>query len=161
MSRLLVAMCAASAAFSVSAAAQEVYGPLVGTEVDEEVPVTIVEERPCETQTREDGAILVCRQVDETKRYRSPLPREVQSDRRIIPGLTDPPCWVTNPGAVGTPSCMRVGYAPEPAYMLDFSTLPEPLASDEAEQVTEVENDALPADNLSGERVPIDLSEDD
>ncbi|MBH5321518.1 hypothetical protein I5L03_02825 [Erythrobacter sp. JGD-13] len=154
-------MCAASAVIPVSAASQEVYGPAVETEVDQEVPLTIVEERPCETEATEEGVILVCRQLDETERYRSPIPREVQSDRTVIPGLTDPPCWVTNPGAVGTSACIRVGYAPEPAYMLDFSTLPEPLASDQVELVTEVENAAPSAEQLSGERVPIDLSEDD
>lgn len=157
MSRLLAAMCAISAAIPGSALAQQVYGPSEGFEGDADTPVPIVEEEPCETQAQEDGVILVCRELTDSERYMSPIPKPVESDRAIIPGLTDPPCWVTNPG----PGCIRFGWAPEPAIMVDLSVFPEPLSSEEAAQVVEVESETQTADQHLGERIAIDLSEDD
>lgn len=162
MSRKLATVFALSTAIPAPAAAQAVYGPTDGDEVDEAVPITIMEERPCETEVAEDGAILVCRELEETERYLSPIPREVESDRPIIPGLTDPPCWVTNPEAVGTMACMRVGFAPEPAIMIDVSAFPEPLSAEDAALVVEVDADPdRESGPAIGERVAIDLDEDD
>lgn len=158
MSRILAALIAAATLYPAGAAAQQVYGPADEAEVDEEAPLPASASEPCETEVQEEGVILVCRELSDSERYLSPLPRPTRSDRVIIPGLTDPPCWVTNPAAVGTPSCIRFGYAPEPALMIDVTAFPEPLSAEEAALVSEVEPEAG-ADGTRGRRVPIDLSE--
>ncbi len=139
--------------------AQQVYGPSEEFEGEEDTPNPLAEMQPCETQAQEENVILVCRELTESERYRSPIPREVQSDRAIIPGLTDPPCWVTNPELVGTMACMRVGYVPPPAIIVDLTQFPEPLEPADAALVSEVEADPASAAPVTGERVAIDLSE--
>lgn len=140
------------------AGAQQVYGPSdFESEADSDEPVPLVEAKPCEEEVREDGAIVVCRELDEAERYLSPLPRQVQSDRRHIPGLTDPPCWVTQGESL---ACMRVGYVPPYPPLIDVSAFPEPLSEEEAAAVSAVEAGDTPTSPVpSGERVPIDLSE--
>lgn len=158
MSRMLatgVLICTASVS---PAHTQETYGPVEGYEGDEDTPLPLVEEEPCETEAQEDGAILVCRELTDSERYMSPLPKPVQSDRAIIPGLTDPPCWVVpRPGEV----CFRFGSVPEPAIMVDVTAFPEPLSAEEAAQVTAVENEIEGDEARLGERIPIDLGEAD
>ncbi|WP_340588112.1 hypothetical protein [Erythrobacter alti] len=156
MSRFLAALICATPLFSAPSAAQQVYGPADEAEIDDDAPLPPSASEPCETEVQEEGVILVCRELTDSERYMSPLPKPTQSDRVIMPGLNDPPCWVTNPG----PGCIRFGYAPEPALMIDVTAFPEPLSDEEAELVSEVEDapdDALPA---RGARIPIDLSED-
>lgn len=162
MSRIMAALFAALCASGSAAHAQQAYGPAadVAGEEKEDAPDPLTASQPCETQAQEDGVILVCRELTDDERYRSPIPREVQSDRIIIPGLTDPPCWVTNPEAVGTLACMRFGYAPEPAIMVDLTVFPEPLAEADAALVTAAEGEAR-ARPITGERVAIDISEDE
>jgi len=157
MSRILAALMLATPLLSASVAAQEVYGPADEPEIDEDVPLPLTESEPCESEVQEEGVILVCRELTDSERYMSPLPAPTRSDRTIIPGLTDPPCWVTNPG----PGCIRFGYAPEPALMIDVTAFPEPLSEAEAELVEEI-GPAPEADRPpTGARIPIDLSEDD
>ena len=158
MSRWLAVILIA-AAVPGTALAQQVYGPApVADESEAEETASATD--PCETQTRQDGAILVCRELPDSQRYRSPLPRPVQSDRTVIDGLTDPPCWVTHPELEGTPACMRIGWAPPPALMVDLTIYPEKLTEEEAEHVEAVASDAAASPVLTGQRVPIDLSED-
>lgn len=141
------------------AAAQQVYGPVdIETGADDDEPVPLVEAKPCEQEIREDGAIVVCRELEEAERYMSPLPRPVQSDRAIIPGLTEPPCWVTQGESL---TCMRVGYVPPYPPLIDVSAFPEPLTEEEAAAVSAVEAETAPSNVVTGERVPIDLSEED
>lgn len=139
------------------AAPQQAFGPSeepATGEVQEAAPVATT---PCETETREDGAILVCRELTDTERYRSPLPRPVQSDRTIIPGLTDPPCWVANKGGI----CIRMGWAPPPALMVDLSVYPEDLTEEEAARVVAAEGPpVIEPEPVTGQRVAIDLSDD-
>ena len=161
MSRTKAILFASLMSLSAPVSAQDAYGPAQESEVEEDAPDPLTNARPCETETQEDGVILVCRELDDQERYRSPIPRQVESDRTIIPGLTDPPCWVTNPESVGTLSCMRVGWAPEPAIMVDLSIYPEPLSSEDAELVSRAEPDGEMPRPAIGERVAIDLSEDD
>ncbi len=158
MGALIVAAALYSAQCSGNAAAQDAYGPADEIDIDEDTPLPASASEPCDTEVQEDGVILVCRELTDSERYMSPLPRPTRSDRAIIPGMTDPPCWVTNPAAVGTPSCIRFGYAPEPALMIDVTAFPEPLSDEEAALVSEVE--PVPdADGVQGRRIPIDLSE--
>lgn len=142
-----------------AANAQEVYGPSdFASEADGDEPVPLVEAEPCEEEVREDGAIVVCRELPESERYMSPLPRPVQSDRRHVPGLTDPPCWVTNPG----PGCIRFGSVPPYPPLIDMTAFPEPLSAQEAAAVSAVPaEEGRRPDRRLGERVPIDLSEND
>lgn len=142
------------------ALAQQVYGPVEPSAQEDEDDPPPVASRPCEAEVGEEGAILVCRELPDTERYRSPLPRPVQSDRTIIPGLTDPPCWVTNPELVGTSACIRMGWAPPPAIMVDFTQFPEDLTAEEASRVVAAEMAAPGSEAATGERVPIDLSDD-
>ncbi|WP_120076362.1 hypothetical protein [Aurantiacibacter odishensis] len=141
------------------AGAQQVYGPSdFESEASSDEPVPLVEAKPCEEEVREDGAIVVCRELDEAERYLSPLPRPVRSDKRHVPGLTDPPCWVTQPESL---ACMRVGYVPPYPPLIDVSAFPEPLSEEEAAAVSAVVvEDVSPSEVLTGERVPIDLSEE-
>lgn len=152
------------ALLSSAAAAQDTYGPVLDEEESESAPPlteTRRTARQCETQTEEDGIILVCRELDDDEAYRSPLPAPTASDRTIIPGLTDPPCWVTNPSAVGTPTCMRFGYVPPPAIIVDLTQYPEPLDEADAALVSEIEAPEAAEPTRRGERIPIDLSEDE
>ena len=147
-------------AITAPAMAQDVYGPSdFASEADSDTPVPLVEATPCEEEVREDGAIVVCRELPDTQRYMSPLPRPVQSDRRIIPGLTEPPCWVTQGESL---SCMRLGTVPPYPPLIDLTAFPEPLSKEEAAAVSAVETDDTQETRAStGERVPIDLSGDD
>ncbi|KLE34429.1 hypothetical protein [Aurantiacibacter luteus] len=156
MSRWL-AVILALALLPCPALAQQAYGPTAAAESAEpEEPVSATD--PCETEAREDGAILVCRELPDTERYRSPLPRPVQSDRTIIPGLTDPPCWVQSKGEM---VCIRMGWAPPPALMVDLSIYPEDLTEEEAAHVVTAEGPPVIApEPVTGRRVAIDLSED-
>ncbi|WAT17300.1 hypothetical protein OZN62_10220 [Aurantiacibacter sp. MUD11] len=140
------------------ASAQEVYGPSdLTTEADSDEPIPLVEAEPCEEDIREDGAIVVCRELPDSERYMSPLPKPVESDRPIIPGLTDPPCWVENRGG----ACFRFGYVPPYPPVVDLSVLPEPLTEEEAAAVSRVaEKDEPDSQPVTGRRVPIDLTED-
>lgn len=161
MSRILATLIVGLPLISAPALAQEVYGPAEEYEGDEDTPEPLTESQPCETETQEDGVILVCRELTDSERYMSPLPKPTQSDRVIIPGLTDPPCWVVPRGG----TCIRFGYAPEPALIIDVEAFPEPLSAVEAALVTEietVEDEAETAMPLRpGRRIPIDISEDD
>jgi len=161
MSRILAALIVAAPLYSASAAAQQVYGPTDEIEVNEdaELPPSAVE--PCDTEVQEEGVILVCRELTDSERYMSPLPKPTESDRIIMSGLNDPPCWVTNPSSVGTSSCMRIGYAPEPALMIDVTAFPEPLSEEEQAMVSEVEEEAVTETPAVRRRVPIDISEDE
>lgn len=141
------------------AIAQQAYGPETTEDVADESHDAPAEAEPCEAQEQEDGVIIVCRELPDSERYRSPLPRPVQSDRRVIPGLTDPPCWVQPREGGGV--CIRVGWAPEPAIMVDLTIYPEKLTEEEAEHVSAVVGEETrERPRLTGERVPIDLSED-
>ena len=157
MSRRLAMLLPAFAGLAVPAAAQTVYGP--DTEAQEpsaEPPRR--EAKPCDETVSQEGAIIVCRELPESERYMSPVPKPVESDRRIIPGLNDPPCWVTNPG----PGCIRVGWKPEPALIVDVTAFPEKLSEADAARVFAAEPAAEPeTEDRIGERVPIDLGEGD
>lgn len=158
MSRMLAAGAAISTALISTGQAQDTYGPVEDGGEHEDAPLPLVEEQPCETETQEDGVILVCRELTDSERYMSPLPKPVPSDRTIIPGLTDPPCWVT-----GAPNCIRFGWVPEPAIMVDVTAFPEPLSNEEAARVTAIESEGDQGGHGTplGERVPIDLDDDD
>lgn len=135
----------------------QVYGPAdPASEVDPDADVPLVEAEPCEQEVREDGAIVVCRELPDSERYMSPLPKPVESDRTVIPGLTDPPCWVEPRGGV----CIRIGSVPEYPPLIDLSAFPEPLSEEEAAAVSVIEAEDEP-EALTGRRVPIDLGEDD
>lgn len=157
MSRIMAALVCSAPLLCIPVAAQEVYGPVTEFEGEEDTPNPLDASQPCETQAQEDGVILVCRELTESERYMSPLPREVQSDRVIMPGLNDPPCWVTNPGA----GCIRMGWAPEPAIMIDVTAFPEELSEEELAAVSAVAGEAADQPIAIGERVAIDLSEED
>lgn len=148
-----------------AAGAQDSYGP-GDFESDDgsEEPIPLTEARPCEDalgeeELREDGAIVVCRELPESERYLSPLPRPVQSDRRHVPGLTDPPCWVTQGESLG---CMRLGYVPPYPPLIDLTAFPEPLSEEEAAKVSAVaKGDEPEREPRIGQRVPIDLTDED
>ena len=155
MSRSLVALALSTLLVPAGVAAQDAaaeYQPLPD-------PATEAADPECEQG--EDGEIVVCGFVDETENYMSPIPRETASDRIIIPGLTDPPCWVTGGGP---PSCVRFGWVPPPALIIDVTAFPEPLSAADAADVYAVAPEENPDTQASdrpavGERVPIDLSE--
>ena len=173
MSRLLYPFFAFSL-LAVPTSAQQVYGPVdpsAQPSSDESADIPLLEANPCDETVQEDGIIVVCRELPETERYRSPLPKPVESDRPIIPGLTDPPCWVVPRGG----TCIRFGSVPEPAIMVDLTAFPEPLSDEEASAVSETQEDAaaqaepnaVDAEGASTvpplrrRRIPIDISEDD
>ena len=138
--------------------AQQTYGPDdPGTQPDDDTELPLTEAQPCDEDIREDGAIVVCRELPDSERYMSPLPRPVESDRTDIPGLTDPPCWVENrTGGV----CIRFGSVPEYPIMVDLTQYPEPLNAEEAAAVSRTEDGAELPRLRVGERAVIDLSED-
>ncbi len=156
MSRILAVGVLFSTTLASSAIAQDTYGPVDAVDVERDTPLPLVEEQPCETETQEDGVILVCRELTDSERYLSPLPKPVESDRAIIPGLNDPPCWVT-----GAPNCIRFGWVPEPAIMVDVTAFPEPLTTEEAARVSAIESEAATTGPPLGERVRIELDETD
>ena len=150
-------------ACSSAAMAQETYGPVLEEpEADSAPPLTETtpRTRQCDTAPSGDDVILVCRELEDDEAYRSPLPAPTASDRTIIPGLTDPPCWVTNPSALGTPGCMRFGFVPPPAIIVDLTQFPEPLDPEDAAAVSAVKEEPAEPSPQTGERVPIDLTDE-
>lgn len=148
--------------YAHTAQAQETYGPVLTEDNEDALPEARQQADPCETQPQDDDVILVCRTLEDDEAYRSPLPAPTASDRPIIPGLNDPPCWVTDPGAVGTTGCIRFGSAPPAAVIIDLTQFPEPLDAEHAAAVLRVEprdkDDKVPP-RPTGERVPIDLTD--
>lgn len=78
------------------------------------------------------GDIVVCGRRDESEEVRSVIRRPVQSDRREIEGLTDTSC---------ASGCVRVGWAPEPAVMVDVTAFPHELNAETAAVVTRAESE--------------------
>ncbi|RPF71308.1 hypothetical protein [Aurantiacibacter spongiae] len=140
-----------------------VYGPVLPDPPitgDGPLPITGAAADACDPDAvQADGTIVVCAPKDETELYMSPLPKPVKSDRRIIPGLTDPPCWVTNPG----PFCIRFGSVPPYPPIIDMTAFPEPLSEEDAARVFAApgEGGAPSVPRVTGERQPIDLSPED
>ena len=136
------------------------------TRIGAEAVVSVEEAEPlidlhgppeCDSEQVDENTIVVCRELPSPERYMSPLPRKVESDRQIIPGLTDPPCWVQG---LGPPACIRFGSVPEPAYMVDFSKLPEALEHEVAEKVSALpDDDTRQRPELTGKRIPIPLGD--
>lgn len=156
---LFLATLALTAFPAAIASAQAVYGPSEGfAPAEEDEPVPLIEPEPCEEELREDGTIVVCRERVDSQAYMSPLPAPVQSDRRHVPGLTDPPCWMRG---LGPPSCIRMGSVPPYPPLIDTTKFPEPLSAEDAAAVYALESEAGQDESLTGERVPIDLSEGD
>ena len=169
MSRRWAALGGAVTLFAIPAAAQDTgasryYGPfdLSETESDPEDGELRKQAKPCDTEPTEDGVILVCRELEEEERYRDPLPAPVASDRVIISGIETPPCWVQprNDGMVNV--CVRMGWAPEPVLMVDVTQFPEKLSDAHLAAIVvanAIVDDAGTA-QATGQRVPIDISED-
>ncbi|MGB3166333.1 MAG: hypothetical protein WBA68_06095 [Alteraurantiacibacter sp.] len=160
MSRRLVALAVSIVGLGMAggAAAQDIYGPTSEDEFPKSDPDPVTAGEPCDVEQEGEDVILVCRELDEEERYRDPLPPPVASDRIIMPGFNDPPCWVTKDKAV----CIRMGWAPEPAIMVDTTAFPEELSREDKAAVIRAESEApreVPV--LTGERVPIDLSDDE
>ena len=148
----------ATAALASGAQAQQTYGPAdPARRADDDEPVPLVEPETCKEEVREDGAIVVCRELTDSQRFMSPLPRPVQSDRRHVPGLTDPPCWKLG---LGPPSCIRMGSVPPYPPLIDTTAFPEPLTAAEAAAVSAVPGEEEGETRVTGERIPIDLSGD-
>ena len=61
----------------------------------------------------------------------------VASDRVILPGLNDPPCWVVPTGGV----CIRGGWKPPPVVLIDLDQFPDALTAEEAAGVFAVAED--------------------
>lgn len=159
LSRQLAAFCA-TIVIPAGAAAQDVYGPTdPASESADDQPVPLVEPQPCTQEVREDGAIVVCRELPESERWMSPLPKPVEVHINDVGGLREPPCWVNKPRP---PGCFRIGSVPPYPPLIDTSAFPEPLSEQEAAAVSAIapEEDARPDPRL-GQRIPIDLSEDD
>jgi len=142
------------------ASAQDVYGPTdFASESQDEGPVPLVEPEPCEEEVREDGAIVVCRELPEAERWMSPLPKPVEVHVNQLDGLRRPPCWVNDPRP---PGCFRIGSVPPYPPLIDTSAFPEPLSEADAAAVTAVAPDEQSDPDMRlGERVTIDLSEED
>ena len=115
MRALCLAALAALALFAVPASAQE----RVPDDFDlEEYRDVRAPEADCGEASSPGGDIVVCGRRDETEEYRSVVRRPVQSDRRVIEGLTDNSC---------ASGCVRMGWAPEPALMVDMTAFPNEL----------------------------------
>lgn len=155
-----LALFSATALLATGASAQEVYGPTdFASEGSSQEPVPLVEPEPCEEEVREDGAIVVCRELPDTQRYLSPLPKPVEVHVNDVGGLRTPPCWVNDPKP---PGCFRFGYVPPYPPLIDLTAFPEPLSAEEAAAVSTVETqEGADTDARIGQRVTIDLSEDD
>lgn len=126
------------------AAAQQAYGPADVEETDGTAPETMLEARPCEEERRDDGTIVVCRELEEGERYMSPVPRPVDGNR----GLRLPPDVSTLPPCIHNPPlqiCMSgMGPRSRPVPMVDLTAIPEPLTDAEAALVFRAED--LPQD---------------
>ncbi|KLE34428.1 hypothetical protein [Aurantiacibacter luteus] len=78
------------------------------------------------------GDIVVCGRRDETEEVRSVIRRPVRSDRRVIEGLTDTSC---------ESGCVRMGWAPEPAIMVDVTAFPHELDEETAAAVSRADSE--------------------
>lgn len=154
-----LALFSATVLIASGANGQEVYGPSdFASEASGEEPVPLAEPEPCEEEVREDGAIVVCRELPESERYMSPLPRPVEVHINDVDGLRQPPCWVNDPKP---PGCFRFGYVPPYPPLIDMTAFPEPLSAQEAAAVSAVSSEAGDSPAPLGRRVTIDLSEED
>ena len=159
-----VALAMTLLACSAPLRAQDTYGPIdaPAEEALKETETPPKATEPCEGEAKEDGVILVCRELPQTERYLSPLPKPVQSDKRTVPEIHEPPCWVTQKQGV----CIRIGYAPEYPPMIDLTAFPDKLPEEVIEKISTAELDEeeqakRAARHKPGERVPIDLSDAD
>ena len=109
------------------ASAQDVYGP---SEREVERGQVRREVRACEDTVQQDGAIIVCRQVENAERYLSPLPREVDPQIRILPGFEPPPCENNL-----LSFCGGIGRPPPPPAKVDLDAIPDALTDAEAAAV--------------------------
>lgn len=91
----------------------------------------------CDLDPAQPDTIVVCRELgsEETERVMSVLPSPVESDRHMLPGLNDPPCWVAPRGSV----CMRGGFRPPQVVLIDLDAIPEALSAEEEALVFAVE----------------------
>jgi len=97
-------------------------------------------EPDCEGDEFQRDTIVVCGEAGaaaETREHMSVLPLPVASDRVILPGLNDPPCWVVPTGGV----CIRGGWKPPPVVLIDLDQFPDALTAEEAAGVFAVAED--------------------
>ncbi|VVT04505.1 exported hypothetical protein [Erythrobacter sp. EC-HK427] len=103
--------------------------------------ITAREEEACGQNFTDANVITVCGRRDQTEEYRSPIPRPVDPQIRILPGFEPPPCenhLLSFCGRFG-------GGNSRPAEVVDFSRLPEALPDEVAERVTAApETEPLP-----------------
>ena len=144
----------ANAAFA-GAYAQDV--PATSAELIEqqraEVESVLDRSEECAPDEMQPDVIVVCRDLteaeDQTQAAMSPLPAPVQSDRNLIGGLREQPCWIKKtPGVL----CARVGARPRQVILIDLDTIPEALTEEEAALVFRMED--LPPETVpvTGER---------
>ena len=122
----------------VSAVAQDARAATIADQQRGEVRDALAEP-DCERDEFQRDTIIVCGRAEAeaaTRAVMSPLPAPVQSDRNLMGGLRDQPCWVTRvPGVV----CMRGGFAPPPVVLIDLDKFPDALSAEEAAHVFAVE----------------------
>ena len=102
--------------------------------------INVLSEPDCKRDEFQRDTIVVCAKAEAeeaTRAVMSPLPAPVQSDRNLVSGLRDQPCWVTRvPGVV----CVRGGFAPPPVVLIDLGKFPDALSAEEAAKVFAVED---------------------
>ena len=126
------------AACCAPVAAQDVYGPSLKVEFDDDVAVVLADPKICEDEVQDSDTIVVCRERIESERYMSPVPRPVDGNR----GLMLPPDVSTLPPCVHAPPlslCPKLGSSPPPVPMVDTTAFPEPLSPQDADRVIAVE----------------------
>lgn len=158
MSRRLLALFACALAVAPAMAQDSAtYGPEEEqADAAEPAPRTQQEaQERCEESRNDESVIVVCAPPDGTDAYLSPLPTPARSDKRTVPEIHEPPCWVTKSKSL----CIRFGSVPEYPPLIDLTQFPERLSDEDAEKVFAVESQKEP-ETLTGKRVPIDLGDD-
>ncbi len=97
-------------------------------------------EPSCAVDEFQPDTIVVCGETEDdaeqTRAVMSVLPPPIQSDRNLLGGLRDQPCWIAPRGGV----CIRGGWAPPPVVLIDLDAIPEALTPEEEALVFTVED---------------------
>ncbi len=119
--------------------AQEAYGPEEGFEGDPETPAALAGDVPCEDTVQEDGSIIVCRELEDSDQYLSPIPREVDPKIRILPGFEPPPCENHL-----LSFCGRFGGGGSRPLMIDLDNIPEAVSPEDRASITRADKEPPP-----------------
>lgn len=145
--RLLFLLCIAFLAPCTTAGAQVTAEQAIETAQETYGPPSPDSQPKCPKQTSPDE-IIVCRELEEQSQFRVKSTSQIDPTSReaLDNGIPDAPNvaspGLTEYGQVTMRGCGLQKCPPPPAYMIDFSTLPEPPEGSDADLISKGEKPA-------------------